>query len=98
MTKKKVSTEAQNPALGNDAVSGSFIYLKQSFNNRSHAQQEMDELRAKGLISNYRIAWDTQLRMTVEVVYTDKCCDYEMHKRLREGVGQRKCRKCGMLF
>lgn len=98
MTNKKVSTEAQKPAFRKGAVGGSFIYLKQPFNNRSHAQQEMDKLRAKGLISNYRIAWDTQLRMTVEVVYTDRCCDYEMHKRLREDVGQWKCSKCGMLF
>jgi len=95
---KKVSNEALNPALNKAAVSGSFVYVRNPFNNRSHAEQEMDKMTARGLISNYRIAWDTQLRMTVEVVYTDKCCDCEMHRRLRDEVGHWKCRKCGMLL
>jgi hypothetical protein len=98
MTKKKCSIEAETPALRKAAVSGSFVYVRHSFNSRSHARQEMDKMTARGLISNYRIAWDTQLRMTVEVVYTDKCCDYEMHRRLRDEVGHWKCRKCGMLL
>lgn len=40
----------------------------QKFNSRSHARQELLEWKEKGWITNYRIAWDTQLRMTVEVV------------------------------
>lgn len=62
------STEAEKPAFLVGAVSGSFIPVKQKFNSRSHASQEMQEWIKFGWITNYRIAWDTQLRMTVEVV------------------------------
>jgi len=48
-----------------------FIPLKKKFNSRSHARQELDKMKEKGIISNYRIAWNTQLRMTVHVVYTN---------------------------
>jgi len=41
-----------------------------AFKSRSHARQELDKLIKKGLISNYRISWDTQLRMKVEVKHT----------------------------
>jgi len=49
-----------------------FVPLKRKFNNRSHAQQELDKMIARREISNYRIAWNTQLKMTVEVVYANK--------------------------
>ena len=80
------------------AVSGIFVSVRHPFNSRSHAQQELDKLQKKGLISNYRIAWNAQLQMTVEVKYTDKCCDYNMHQSLRDDVGRWKCRSCGMLL
>lgn len=98
MVIKKCSIESEKTTSHNGGVSGSFIYVRHPFNNRSHAEQEMNKMTVKGLISNYRIAWDTQLRMTVEVIYTDKCCDYEMHRRFRDEVGHWKCRSCGMLL
>lgn len=63
-----VTNEAEKPAFLVGAVSGCFFYIKQKFNSRSHAEQELLEWKEKGWITNYRIAWDTQLRMTVEVV------------------------------
>lgn len=46
-----------------------FVLLKRKFNSRSHAAQELNKMEAEGKITNYRIAWNTQLKMTVEVVY-----------------------------
>jgi hypothetical protein len=52
-------------------ITGVFIPIKQKFNSRSHARQELLEWKKNGWISNYKIAWNTQLRMTVEVVLGD---------------------------
>jgi len=48
-----------------------------AFKSRSHARQELDKLIKKGLISNYRISWDTQLRMKVEVKHTGSIANQE---------------------
>ena len=75
-----------------------FVYLKSKFNSRAHARQEMKELYKKQLITNYRIAWDTQLRMTVEVVYSPKSCTYETHKQHNKKSGVLTCNDCGMII
>lgn len=65
---KNIPKKAEKPAFLVNAVNGRFFYIKQKFNNQSHASQELLKWKEKGWIINYRIAWDTKLRMTVEVV------------------------------
>ena len=46
-----------------------FVPLKRKFVGYAHARQELLEMEEKGEIINYRISWNAQLRMTVEVMY-----------------------------
>ncbi len=86
--------EPQKPPFLQGSVSGIFIPVKQKFNSRSHARQEMQEWIKHGWITNYRIAWNAQLKMTVEVILGDSRC--QKHHVVYDYVnGNKVCPLCG---
>jgi len=50
-------------------VKRSFTSIKHTFTSRSDARQKLLVEKANGKILDFMIAWDTQGRMTVDVVY-----------------------------
>lgn len=53
---------------GKPPVSGSYSAIQHSFKSRSSAEQTCKNWIEQGRIKSYRISWDTQNRMTVEVL------------------------------
>ena len=56
-----------------------FIELSEKFNGRAHARQELIKMQESGLITDWKISWNTQLKMMVQVVYSKCgfCGEYE---------------------